>query len=933
MKKKILKPILTAILCSFSLTLGACSLDDILSNFTQSNETQNEDNKEDDKTNVDETISVTSISLLEKSLNMEIGDQETLSFTILPSNATDKSVTWSSNKPDIASVDSNGVVTAKAEGSATITVSTVDGNFTDICSVTVTTPAPQVISVKGVSLNTENLALAVGAEANLVASVIPSNADNAKVTWSSSDNDVATVSSRGKVTGIAAGEANITVTTDDGSYTATCKVTVSETTIHVTEISLNYDTATLYVGKTLTLTPTVLPSNASEKSVSWSSSNESIATVDNGIVTGVAEGEATITATTTDGGLSAQCLFTIEKESTGGDDYIPDPDEEGILSITATTLESVTPNSKGEYEFTIKGTYKQIYVNTPDAKIILNFEGTTIENNENSPVYVADCDSIDISAKKNTENFVKDTRSIYTEDEDGQGKGAIYVANGDLKLKGTGTLNISANYYNGVHGKDDVEIQKQTLTITAVNHGIKGNDSITINSGNINISCGGDGLHTENSDLSSKGNQRGNVTIDGGTITINSWGDAIQASYNALINEADASVPTVITAATNKKSSYTGQIVETSESSFYIKMNSSTYSNGSYKYAALIDGNWYEASYKGTQSSGGPGRPGPGGQGGSSTYYIYQISKPSLATSFKLYRFASSITTYSTSNYNAYSDAKAFNSAYDIVQISVSSGKISFGNWSNYSSNGNDVSCKGIKAENEIYVTAGTININAYDDGIHANNDGSLENGSTPLGNVNISGGNITIASGDDGVHADYTLEISGGSVNVTSAYEGLEGNLIKISGGESYVYATDDGVNASSGKSSPNITVSGGYLDVEVPTSGDTDGIDSNGTYTQTGGTVIVKGPGSASSTNFGAAALDTDSTVKITSGSLIVFGGIEQTPSSSVTKTLCSSSTVSTGSHTVSFSSGSISYTTTLKSSTKGCVVYSSLGTATLK
>lgn len=154
----------------------------------------------------------------------------------------------------------------------------------------------------------------------------------------------------------------------------------------------------------------------------------------------------------------------------------------------------------------------------------------------------------------------------------------------------------------------------------------------------------------------------------------------------------------------------------------------------------------------------------------------------------------------------------------------------------------------------------------------------------------------------------------------------------LRISGGSTYIYATDDGVNAGSGKAStPNITVSGGLLDVTVPSSGDTDGIDSNGTYTQSGGVVIVKGPGRANSQTMGAAAIDTDSTVKITSGTLIVFGGIEQTPSSSVTKTLCSSSTVSTGSHTITFSSAS--YSTTLKYSTSGCVVYSSLGSATLK
>ena len=615
-----------------------------------------------------------------------------------------------------------------------------------------------------------------------------------------------------------------------------------------------------------------------------------------------------------------------------------------IYYINGSTLSNGTYDSTAdEYTFSVSGNYDQIYVNLPDKTVVLELNGVTIENSENSPIYVEACDGIEISAKKNTTNVVRDLRPVYTEDVDGQGKGAIYVEDGDLKLKGTGTLNISGNYLNGIHGKDDVKIQKLTLNVDAVGHGIRGNDSVTVTSGTVNISCGGDGLHTENSDISSKGNQRGNVTINGGNLTINSWGDAIQAAYNAVIDQTDSSVDTNVVIKTNKYSSYNGETVDTSTNSFYLRMNSSLYSNGNYTYAAYINSQWYKASYKGTQTSGGeggPGGPGGGGGGRQSTYYYYQLEKPSDASSFTLYRFqGSNVTSFSTETYNAVSDTKAFNNAYDTVQIqSISNNKISFGNWSNYSNNSNnntaDVSAKGVKAENEIIFNAGTIDVKAYDDAIHANNDGTIDNGSTPLGNVSITGGNITAYASDDGIHADGQLNISGGTTNVTNAYEGLEGNIINITGGSTYVYGTDDGVNATKGKSSPAINVSGGFLDVEVPTNGDTDGIDSNGTYTQTGGTVIVKGPGSASGGGMAmAAALDTDGTVKITSGSLIVFGAIEKTPSSSVTKTLVSSSNVSAGTHTISFASSNTSYSTTLKSGSNGCVVYSSLGTATLK
>lgn len=624
-----------------------------------------------------------------------------------------------------------------------------------------------------------------------------------------------------------------------------------------------------------------------------------------------------------------------------GSSYVPDASDKTIYQITESTLSSGTYDATAdEYTFTVSGSYKQIYVNLPEKTLTVELNGVTLTNSENSPIYVESCEGIDLSAKKNTTNVVRDSRATYTQDVDGQGKGAIYVEDGDLKLKGTGTLNIYANYLNGIHVKDDVKIQKLTLNVQAVNHGIRGNDSVTVTSGDINISCGGDGLHSENSDISSKGNQKGNVTINGGAVVINSWGDAIQAAYNAVIDQTDSSVPTTFTAKTNKYSTYSGETVDTSTNSFYLKMSSSLYSNGNYTYAAYINSQWYKATFKGTQTSGGEFGGGPR-PGSNSTYYFYQLEKPAGATSFTLYRFqGSNVTTFSTSTYNAVGDSKAFNNAYDTVQIqSISNNKISFGSWSNYSSGGSnsntaEVSAKGIKAENEIIINAGTIDVKAYDDAIHANNDGSLENGSTPLGNVSIKGGSLTLYASDDGVHADGTLNITGGTTNVTSSYEGLEGNIINVSGGNTYVYGTDDGVNATKGKSTPAINISGGFLDVEVPTNGDTDGIDSNGTYTQTGGTVIVKGPGSASGGGMAmAAALDTDGAVKITSGSLICFGAIEQTPNSSVTKTLCSSNTVSAGSHTISFSSSGTTYSTTLKSSSKGCVVYSSLGTATLK
>ena len=703
-------------------------------------------------------------------------------------------------------------------------------------------------------------------------------------------------------------------------------------------VYLNYETLELAIGKSTTLKAKFDPSDAINQTVTWESTNSAVASVDKGLVTALSVGETDIKVTSEEGGFTASCHVTTYVKSES-DTYVPDTSDTSIYFITNDTLNNGTYDSSAdEYTFSVSGSYKQIYVNTPDKTIVVELSGATLENGQNSPIYVMDCEDIEISAKKSTVNTIKDTRPLYTEEESDQGKGAIYVANGDLKLKGTGTLNITSTYYNAIHGKDDVKIQKQTLNISAPNHGIRGNDSVTIVSGTINISCGGDGIHTENSDISSKGNQKGNVTINGGTLTINSWSDAIQAAYNAVIEQTDSAVPISVVAKTNKYSSYDGDTVETSANTLYLKMDSSTYANGSYTYAAQINGNWYKANYKGTQSSGGqggPGGPGGGRPGGSSTYYIYELERPTGATSFTLYRFqGNNVTSFSTESYNAKSDGKAFNDAYDMVTVSVSGQKINFGSWTNYSSgnsNSADISAKGIKAENEINIKAGTIDIKSYDDAIHANNDGTLENGETPLGNINISGGTLVLNASDDGIHADGILNIKGGNIRVETAYEGLEANVINVSGGDTYVYATDDGMNATKGNSNPAINVSGGSLDINVPTNGDTDGIDSNGTFTVTGGVVMVKGPGSASGTGSPAAAVDTDGAVTLQGGTLAIFGGCERTPTSSVTKTLCSSKTVNAGSHTISFSGGTV-YTTELKNNTNGCVVYSDLGTATL-
>lgn len=231
------------------------------------------------------------------------GDSITLKPVITPSYATNQEVTWSSSDESIATVDPYGVVTGKSVGTATITCTTIDGGYTAQCKVNV------VISAQGVSLNTEKLTLSSGYKFQFVATITPTSATNKEVTWASSDESVATVSSTGLVTAVAGGKCYITATTVNGGFTAKCELTVNQ---NPNGIALDYHTRNMYVGQTITLNATILPETATERGVAWSTSNSSVASVTStGKVTAVGKGTAIITARAISGGYTATCAVTV----------------------------------------------------------------------------------------------------------------------------------------------------------------------------------------------------------------------------------------------------------------------------------------------------------------------------------------------------------------------------------------------------------------------------------------------------------------------------------------------------------------------------------------------------------------------------------------------------------------------------------------------
>ena len=559
--------------------------------------------------------------------------------------------------------------------------------------------------------------------------------------------------------------------TSDSSGSGSTDPSGNTESVFATEISLPA-TATMVVEDTLTLSVSYSPSDTTEKNVTWTSSDASIASVDanSGLITARKSGSATITATANgeEGTLTDTCEVTVKSASS--DTTISVDDQTGDFSITKEGDNAAFEQSGNIYTITAAGEYTlsgylngQIVVDAgDDDKVVLVLSGATIVYDQNSPILAKNADSVTVKAQKNTQNTIYDRRSAKVTDVDDQGEGAI-SAKCDLKLAATGTLYVEGNYNNGIHTTKDLTIQKMTLKVKAYNNALKGKDSVTIESGTlVVISTGGDGIKTENTDVSSKGNQRGTITINDGDIEIYAAGDGIQSAYDFVMNGGTLTIQ-----------------------------------NGSY-------------------------------------------------------------------------------SSYTSKNASVDS-------------------YKGIKVKNLLNVNGGQITIHSYDDGLHADYGTELENGEIGLGNINVVDGTVTISvtssssryvSGADAIHADNTLTIQGGIITVSSAYEGFEATHIVIEGGTITVSATDDGLNAAKKISeTPSIVVSGGTVDVTMA-GGDTDGIDSNGTFTMTGGVVISRG--APNSSNGMATGLDCDGTARITGGTFIQLGARETVLSTSGCATL---------------------------------------------
>ncbi|MEE0184247.1 MAG: carbohydrate-binding domain-containing protein [Lachnospira sp.] len=624
----------------------------------------------------------------------------------------------------------------------------------------------------------------------------------------------------------------------------------------------------------------------------------------------------------------------------------------GEFSITSTDGSTITQNDSvytitqaGEYTVTGLLSEGQIVVNADDnAEITIVLNGTSITCSNGSPIYIKNADNVKIKSEENTYNCIVDARAEADDNSDNSssenGNAAIYAAC-DLKLVGKGALSATGNYNNGIQSKDDISIKNVTIKVNAVNNAIKGNDEVAIESGEIiAISRKGDGIKTSNSSLSTKEKQKGNVIISGGNIDIYAACDGIDAAYGVDVS-GDGNL-----------NIYTDTYSDYSEAVAADTSGSSASSSGS-----PISTPDSSASNPGSSASNpGSSASNPGSSAsnpGSSNQNQGSSSKSSSNATMMTYTTTANTDNQNNSRVgtppdmnNAQNNGNMGNPP-DMNNSSSNSDnnpdmKGNFGgrnraangmpgNNSSGNSSKKSYSTKGIKAESEINISGAAINISSTDDGILANSDsGVLETGEDGKGIISISGGTITISTGDDGIHADKELNITDGYINVLTSYEGLEAITINISGGQSFVYAADDGINACTGDgtSTPLINITGGYVDVTTG-SGDTDGIDSNGNYTQSGGMVLVKG---GSSSGQVSGSIDVDGNITITGGTCVALGGICETPVNSVNAYVFSSVSFNAGSYSVKDSSGNEIISFTLNNSySNGWICTSALTTNT--
>lgn len=252
------------------------------------------------------TSNVTDVNIIDEKIVLEVGDPKELEYEIIPANASNKNVTWESRDESVVTVSQNGVIQAVGTGTTDVFVITEDGDKYDYCKVTV------VIYIKSITIEKSDLKLNKGVDYRLCDEVVidPANATETKLTWESKDEEIVRVSADGIITAVSAGTTRITVKTENG-FSAVCYVTVHSP---VSSVNISKPEIKLKQGEEEQLTATVLPLDASDKFVTWSSSNPNVAIVtpDGKVIAVKASSEpVVITVRTNEGAKTASCIVTV----------------------------------------------------------------------------------------------------------------------------------------------------------------------------------------------------------------------------------------------------------------------------------------------------------------------------------------------------------------------------------------------------------------------------------------------------------------------------------------------------------------------------------------------------------------------------------------------------------------------------------------------
>lgn len=484
--------------------------------------------------------------------------------------------------------------------------------------------------------------------------------------------------------------------------------------------------------------------------------------------------------------------------------------DDGIaVDGTGATAEGsvVTISQVGEYTVTDSLSDGQIAVALPTKsdEVTINLEGVDVTSTTGAP-FAATKGKVDLSAKKGTTNTFTST-ATYNEET----VNACVYSKNDLTIKGKGVLNVSSTYNNAIGCKADLTIKNLTLNVTeAANNGIKGNDSVTIESGNVTVNSNGDAIKSDedpayDGDVLEGGTVKiadGTVTlttatttqdgttstsdgikasmlcdISGGTINITSTGDAIKANASSIdgdnptLEDGDGSI------------NITGGTINISAGEDGIKaVKSVNVSNGEITIIKAKEGiQVNEVTYESDGTT------------------LKKYIQGSIGISGGTFNITSSEDGIQcgTGNITITGGDITVDSKIDCIQaeniMNISDGTFNLkaygGAPATVSSNNSSTtdSCKGVKAGSLVNISGGTFNINTYDDGIHSNN------------TVRISGGDIDIAAGDDGVHGDSYLYITDNAdIKITKSYEGIEAAKIYVQGGKTCIVSTDDGANAA---------------------------------------------------------------------------------------------------------------------------------------